>query len=300
MSCPHTGFLVFQAGSYASPPLGGAIRGWAQGGPCWPGAHLVHLPLCHCRRCGRLLRPLWGPVTAPRVLGHLVLFPGLGGRQRLVILAFQVSHVRQDQPGEEPGVSAGRPGPLPGFLQGSWLPRRHLEERARPDRTQPTWGLPHLAQEASGACARDTLPRVMGRGAPAYPAPPRALPAPGVPQRRPPPRRTSRSGGACTWRRWCCPGCPPARRTRSSRGGGQSPAGTPCEGAADAPWRRGAPGAGPPLTDRSVAAASPALEGGPEGFTWHPSLLPPRGYPAAGPSSCPSTGGQSRWAREGN
>lgn len=85
--------------------VGGALRGMG-----WGSAHLVH-PLLLLD----LLWPLSGPIIPPRLLGHLVLLPGLGGGQGLVILPFQVPHVWEDQPGEEQGM-------LPGGRAGRRLP----------------------------------------------------------------------------------------------------------------------------------------------------------------------------------
>lgn len=71
------------------------------------GAHLAQLLLLG-------LQPLGGPVVPSRLLGHLVLLPGLGGGQRLVILPLQVPHVWEDQPAEERHVhqEAGPQAPL--------------------------------------------------------------------------------------------------------------------------------------------------------------------------------------------
>lgn len=113
----------------------------------------------------------------------------------------------------------------------------------------------------------------------------------------PAPHRTSRSGGACTWPRWCCRGCPRAHHTRSSRGGGQSPARAPREGVP--------PGGGVPARPRlsrdgSFAAASPAVgQGRLEGVIWRPASSPSPGRPDCCPSSFPSLGPAEQMGKRG-
>ena len=135
---------------------------------------------------------------------------------------------------------------------------------ARQARATPPTSLPHLAQEALGVAELGLGGDECGAGSsglyvqwevwtscsPPPPAPSPLPPGPALPRPAPPRGegrgvlqavspgpgpRTSRSGGVCTWPHWCCPGCPPARRTRSSRGGGQSPARAPHEGTTGTP-----------------------------------------------------------------
>ena len=120
--CPQTALWVFWTGSSAATPrqqvgeLRGAGDREAQGqlvAPARLRAHLI-LPLLLLG----LLWPLSGPVIPPSLLGHLVLLPGLGRGQRLVVLPLQVPHVREDQPEEERACPPGGQG----WQAGSTLP----------------------------------------------------------------------------------------------------------------------------------------------------------------------------------
>lgn len=115
-------------------------------------AHLVYLLLLL-----GLLWPLSGPVIPPRLLGHLVLLPGLGGGQWLVVLPLQVPHIREDQPEEESGMSTRRPG-LMGVPHPP-PPQAHLAPPQKACR-QPT---------AAGAQALLPHPGGLPPGAPAGP-----------------------------------------------------------------------------------------------------------------------------------
>lgn len=108
------------------------------------------------------------------------------------------------------------------------------------------------------------------------------------------PSRTSRSGGVCTWPHWCCPGCPPARRTRSSRGGGQSPAKAPREGTPPSgrvPAQQG-------WQFYSCFSSSGAGEVG-GGSSGGGPVLPPQGHRTAGPSSFPNPGQVEQMGKRG-